>query len=169
MRMRAFLTVGFLGFALATVTLAQQQGKLDKLSKEHQHEHLQGSIASVAALRAEVAKLRAEVDLLELEHEANKTPLLAELKRRANSDPEYAETEAEGTFAMMTGRATIKQQLSDDEEALKRVAEKVIKEHAERDQVEYDRKKKAFVKQATELHERSFLLADLEKQLSNAK
>jgi hypothetical protein len=176
MRMSAFPLVGFLGFAVATVALARQQaGNLDKLDKEHQHEHRQKGIASVAALRAEVAKLRAEVELLELEHEVNKNQMLEELKQQhADSAVEQADSAAVLVTMVMeaagsTGKLDETKQQLGFEEGLQRAAQKVLKERAERRQVENDCKKKAFVKQATELHERRFLLADLEKQLSIAK
>ena len=177
MRMRAILILGFLSLTVATVTLARQQpGNLAKPDQKHEGEHHQPGIASVAALRAQVAKLRAEVELLELEHEASKTDLLEALKgqRHADSASEQAAKATEKAYAtMMTaayaGKLDEIKKLLGDEEGIQRAAEREVKEQAERGQGENDRKKKAFVRLAAELHEKEFSLADLEGQLSNAK
>lgn len=177
MRTRAILILGFLGLTVATATLARQQpGDLARPDQEDQGEHHQPGMASVAALRARVAKLRAEVELLELEHEANKTDLLEALKgqRHADSAPEQAVKATEKAVATMAAAISvgkldeIKKELG-GEEGIQRAAEKEVREQAERGQAENDRKKKAFLRQATELHEKKFSLADLERQLSNPK
>ena len=90
-----------------------------------------------------MAKLRAEVELLELEHEANKTDLLKALKgqRHADSAAEQAVKATEKAVATMMAAARtgqldeIKKQFG-DEEGIQRLAEKEVKEQAERSQIE---------------------------------
>ena len=116
------------------------------------------------------------MELLELEHDVNKTVLLEALKEQWHGDSETEQadktTEKAVTTMMYAARYgkldELKQELG-DEKGIQREAEKEVKQEAEKRHAENDRKKKEFVRRATELHEKRFALVDLEKQLGNLK
>jgi hypothetical protein len=177
MGIRVILVAGVLGLTVVTVTLARQQpGDPAKLDQKLPDGQPQAGLATAAALRAQVATLRAQVELLELEHEVNKTVLLEALKvqRQAGSEAERAAMATEMTSALLRAARLGKtfddfRQQFGDENGMQREAEKAVKEQADKDRADNDGKKKEFVRQATELHEKKFALVDLEKQLGNLK
>lgn len=175
MRIRVVITVVVLGLAVVTMTLARQQtGNAPKHNQEQRNEKPQPGLGAAAALRAQVAKLRAEVELLELEHEVDRAHLLDLLKEQRHSDSERAAKVREEvgnlkTMAVSIGKLDEFQKEFGDEKTLQSQVEKEMKEQAERGRADSDRKKKAFVSQATELNEKRLALAELEKQLANVK
>jgi hypothetical protein len=177
MGMRVILAVVVLGLAVVTVTLAgQQTGDSTKRDQEQRDGQAQPGLSTATALRTQVARLRAEVELLELEHEVGRALLLDLLKEQGHtdSDSQRAVKAKEAvsqlrTMAAFMGKLDEFQEQFGDEKAMQSQAQEEMKTQAESNRAANDRRKKAFVRQAIELNEKRFALADLEKQLANVK
>jgi hypothetical protein len=173
MRIRVVLAGVVLGLAVVTLTLAQQQtSDAPRQDKRKPNGTAQPGVGAVAALRTQVAQLRAEVELLELEHEADKALLFDLLKELGRVDsPAQARDELNKvTIALAnTGYLDEITKKSGDEKAMRSRLEKDLKDLVETHRADSNRMKKAFVLQATELNEKKFALAELEKQLANVK
>jgi len=176
MRIRVVVAVFALSLAVAAVALARQQtGTPAKQNQEERDSKAQAGPQAAPALRSRVAKLRAEVELLEIEHEVDRTLLFEALKSQGLNPA--AKLTAEGMeqvtqLTMIAARmgklAELKEKFGDDK-AIQSQIEKEARELAESDRIANERKKKAFVSQTTELNERRLALAELEKQLVNAR
>jgi hypothetical protein len=174
MKIRVVLAAVVLGLAVVTVTLAQQQA--GDAVKRYQDRRPGLRPGPTMTLRDQVAKLRAEVELLELEHDVDRAHLSDLLKEQRHSDSiaERTAKAKEGvnnaiTMAASIGKLDEIKKEFGDEKAMQSLAEKELKELAERGRTDIERKKKAFLSQATELNGKRLALAELEKQLASVK
>jgi chemotaxis response regulator CheB len=163
--------------AVVGVTLARQQpGDPAKHNQKQREGQAQSVLETSAALRSQVAKLRAEVELLELEHEVDKAILFEALKKQGHSDSSVERTtKAREAVNRLTMEAASWGKLDEfkkefgDEKGLESEIEKDLKEQAERDRSDNDRKRKTFIREATELNEKRLTLVELERQIANVK
>jgi hypothetical protein len=176
MRIRVTLAVFALSLAVVTVTLARQQpGVPAKQNQDERDGQAHAGLQTAAALRSQVAKLRAQVELMEIEHEVDRTLLFEALKAQGLDPAGKLAAEGKEQASQMTLMAASMGKLTDfkkkfgDDKAIQSQIEKEAQELAEVHRTANARKKEAFLRQTTELNEKRLALAELEKQLLNPR
>jgi hypothetical protein len=161
MRMRIILVAFVLAFGIVGITAAQQPG--DQSNRQN---------GDRAKLRAQVVKLRVEIDLLELDHDADKSDLLELIKGIRMSEsmsPEALQEAAVAGLFLRDQNAVGKLLEKEDEKGMQRLLDESVKKTAVEMKALRDRKRKDYAKQAAELAEKRLELEELEKRYNQAK